>query len=82
LQDENEDNNSSAFDELGRLGEELEFISEDESSVFEKKKKRTKNAKKERPQKQQIHYTTRGKKYCYCEAEVPDDDHYICKLNY
>jgi len=33
LQEENEEDDSSAFDELGRLGEEIEFLSEEEISV-------------------------------------------------
>ena len=81
MQEEKEKNDSSAFDELGRLGEEMEFLSEGEISATERKRK-AKNTVKQRPEKQRIQYSTRGKKYSYCEAEVPDDDHYICKLHH
>ena len=80
LQEEKEENDSSAFDELGRLGEEMGFLSEGETSVTERKRK-AKNTVKQRPEKQRIQYSTRGKKYSYCEPEVPDDDHYICKFS-
>ena len=81
MQEEKDENDSSAFDELGRLGEEMEFLSEGDISATERKRK-AKNTVKQRPEKQRIQYSTRGKKYSYCEAEVPDDDHYICKLNH
>ena len=81
LQEEKDENDSSAFDELGRLGEEMEFFSEGDISATERKRK-AKNTVKQRPGKQRIQYSTRGKKYSYCEAEVPDDDHFICKLNH
>ena len=78
---EDEENESSAFDELGKLGEDMDFISEENSSYPGKLGKRTKSAKKKSPE-ERIHYATRGKKHSYCEAEVPDDDHYICNLKY
>ncbi|KAJ7382258.1 hypothetical protein OS493_036161 [Desmophyllum pertusum] len=37
---ENEENGSSAFDELGRLGEEMDFISEENIHILESKGKR------------------------------------------
>ena len=80
MQAENEENDSNAFDELGLLGEEIEFIPESEILVTEKQRKRKKSANKQQPEKQRIQYATRGKQYSYCEAEVPEDDHYICKL--
>ena len=73
---ENEKNDASAFDELGRLGEEMDFI----NSVPEKPGRGTKGEKRTSTE-QRKQYATRGKKHSYCEAEVPDDDHYICKLN-
>ena len=78
LQVENENNNSSAFDELGRLGEEMKFTSR-EKSLSGKQRKRS-GKEKEKSTEKRIQYATRGKKHSYCEAEVPDDDHYICEL--
>ncbi|KAJ7387412.1 Histone-lysine N-methyltransferase prdm9 [Desmophyllum pertusum] len=54
----------------------MDFISEENNSYPGKLGKRTKSAKKKSPE-ERIHYATRGKKHSYCEAEVPDDDHYI-----
>ena len=59
----------------------MEFISEENYSYPEKQGKKTKSEKK-KPTEQRIQYATRGKKHSYCEAEVPDDDHYICELNH
>ncbi len=74
---ENEENDSSAFDELGRLGEELDFNLVEKDSISGKQG--TKSGKKKSTE-QRNRYATRGKKHSYCEAEVPDDDHYICKF--
>ena len=75
-----EENDSSAFDELGRLGEEMDFISVEKVSSSGKQGKRSRSEKIKSTEKR-IQYATRGKKHSYCEAEVPDDDHYICELN-
>ncbi|XP_078361042.1 histone-lysine N-methyltransferase PRDM9-like [Oculina patagonica] len=71
---ENEENDSSAFDELGRLGEELDFNLVEKESISGKQG--AKSGKKKSTE-QRTQYATRGKKHSYCEAEVPDDDHYI-----
>ena len=76
-EDDPEDSNSSAFDELGRLGEIFLSPSTMTTNQTENQTARPKRAK--RKDTQRIHYATRDKKHCYCEAEVPDDDHYICK---
>lgn len=79
LQVENEDNDfPSAFDELGQLGEEMDYISEENVVVSGKRREKKNTANKHLPQKR-IQYATRGKKPSYCEPEVPDDDHYICE---
>ena len=79
--EEVEDDDSSAFDELGRLGEQMEFLSPTNTEAKQSVEKTTglKDARKKCKQVKHIQYTTRGKRHCYCEAEVPDDDHYICK---
>ena len=74
---ENEENESSAFDELAKLGEELEFASLENDSIS---KKQGSKSEKKKSSEQRIRHSTRGKKHSYCEAEVPDDDHYICKF--
>lgn len=78
LQVENEENDSSAFDELGRLGDELDLTSVEKDSISGKKG--ANSEKKKSLTEQRIQYATRGKKHSYCEAEVPDDDHYTCKF--
>ena len=79
MQIENEENDfPSAFDDLGQLGEEINFISEENVVVSGKGRVQKKPANKHLPQKR-IQYATRGKKHSYCEPEVPDDDHYICE---
>lgn len=82
LQVEDEQNCPSAFDELGELAEGTDFI-RDENTVISQKQGKTMPKKVHRPHppEKRIQYATRGKKHSYCEAEVPDDDHYICKLN-
>lgn len=80
LQVDNEENDSSAFDELGKLGEELDLTSVEKDSISEKQGTKSEKRKKSVTE-QRIQYATRGKKHSYCEAEVPDDDHYICKFN-
>lgn len=81
LQEQNEENESSAFDELGKLGEEMDFLPEAKLAFIGNQKKRPKVTNKKRSEVKRIQYATRGKNYSYCEAEVPDDDHYICKLS-
>lgn len=76
---ENEENDSSAFDELGKLGEEMDLTPMERDSISGKQG--TKSEKKTSLTEQRIQYATRGKKHSYCETEVPDDDHYICKFN-
>ncbi len=79
LQVENaEENDSSAFDDLGRWGEKIDFIPEENEAVSEKQRKRVKRVNEQLPEKR-THYATRGIKHSYCEPEVPDDDHYICE---
>ena len=73
---EDEQSCPNEFEELARLGEEVDSIP-DESTVISLKK-----VKRAQPPKKRIQYATRGMRHSYCEAEVPDDDHYICKLNY
>lgn len=81
VQVENEQNDfPSAFDELGQLGEEMDFTSE-ENVVFSGKRREKKKTANKHPLEKRIQYATRGKKHSYCELEVPDDDHYICELN-
>ena len=80
LQVENEGNDSNAFEELGRLGEVLNFSPEGNFVVTGKRKKNTTGTKKQRPEEPRIQYATRGKKHSYCEADVPEDDHYICEF--
>ena len=74
---ESEENESSAFDDLGKLGEELDFASLENDSIS---KNQGSKSEKKKSSEQHIQYSTRGKKHSYCEAEVPDDDHYICKF--
>lgn len=78
LQVESEENDSSAFDELGRWREKIDFISEENVAVSEKQRKRVKSVNEQLPEKR-AQYATRGIKHSYCEPEVPDDDHYICE---
>ena len=75
--DEPEDSDSSAFDELGRLGEI--FFSPSTMTTNQNENQTARPKRTKRKDTQRIQYVTRGKKHCYCEAEVPDDDHYICK---
>ncbi|CAH3196558.1 unnamed protein product, partial [Porites evermanni] len=75
--DQKEDDGSSAFEELGRLGEEIDLLPDKINAEPEKQRKQGKFTNKERPEEKRIQYTTRGKRQTYCEAEVPDDDHYI-----
>ena len=74
-----EGNDSSAFDELGRLGENMELLP-DENTAITRRERTKSNNKNERPSKEKREqYSTRGKRQSYCEAEVPHDDHYICE---
>ena len=75
-----EDDFPSAFDELGQLGEEIDFISDENVVVSGKGREKKKTANKQLVEKR-IQYATRGKNHSYCEPEVPDDDHYICEWN-
>lgn len=76
--DEPEDSNSSAFDELGRLGEQI-FLSASTMRTNQTENQTARPKRAKRKDTQRIQYATRDKKHCYCEAQVPDDDHYICK---
>ena len=58
----------------------MDFISEETVVVSGKSMGKKKTANKHLLGKR-IQYATRGKKHSYCEPEVPDDDHYICKWN-
>lgn len=79
LQDDDpEDSDSSAFDELSRLGEQI-FLSPSTMTTNQNENQTARPKRTKRKDTQRIQYVTRGKKHCYCEAEVPDDDHYICK---
>ena len=77
---EDEGNDLSAFDELGRLGEHLDFIPEENVAISGKQRRQIKSVKDNLLEKR-YQYATRGKNHLYCEPEVPDDDHYICKSN-
>ena len=81
-EDQKEDDDSSAFEELGRLGEEIDLLPDKTNAEPEKQRKQGRFTNKERPEEKRIQYTTRGKRQTYCEAEVPNDDHYICKLDH
>ena len=72
---EDEENFASTFDVLGKLGEEMDFITEENVATPEKGTKTIKSLPNIRRQ-----YSTRGKKHSYCEPKVPNDDHYICEL--
>lgn len=82
MQKDQKDDDSSAFEELDRLGEEIDLLPGRTNAGPEKQRKQGRFTNKERPKEKCIQYTTRGKRQTYCEAEVPDDDHYICKLDY
>ena len=74
-----EGSDSSAFDELGRLGENMELLP-DENTAITRRERTKSNNKNEQPSKEKREqYSTRGKRQSYCEAEVPHDDHYICE---
>ncbi|XP_015772146.1 PREDICTED: histone-lysine N-methyltransferase PRDM9-like [Acropora digitifera] len=75
-EDDPEDFNSSAFDELGRLGEQI-FLSPSTMTTNQTENQTARPKRAKRKDAQRIQYATRDKKHCYCEAEVPDDDHYI-----
>lgn len=78
---ENEESDLSAFEELGRLGEVMDFFPEGNIVATGKQRKSTTDSRsKQHSQETRIQYATRGKKRSYCEPEVPDDDHYICEL--
>ena len=82
MQKDQKDDDSSAFEELDRLGEEIDLLPDRTNAEPEKQRKQGRFTNKERPKEKCIQYTTRGKRQTYCEAEVPDDDHYICKLDH
>ena len=63
-------------------GEEIDLLPDRTNAEPEKQRKHERFTNKERPEEKSIQYTTRGKRQTYCEAEVPDDDHYICKLDH
>ena len=65
----------SSFDELGELPDEVLFGPEETQKVPEKRKPTKLRAMVPRK------YPTRPgqKPGCFREAEVPDDDHYLCK---
>ena len=75
-----EENDSSAFDELGRLGENMELLPDENTAITRRERTKTINKNEEPSKEKREQYATRGKRHSYCEAEVPDDDHYICKL--
>ena len=79
IEEQLEESESSAFDELGQLGEEIDFFTAGEITVVVNQKRELKRTNKQCPAVKRIQYATRGKKQNYCEAEVPDDDHYICE---
>ena len=75
-----ENDDLSAFDELGRLAEQMEFdLSTKKARQTDKRTTRRMVVTTKCKQIKQTQYATRGKRHYYCEAEVPDDDHYICK---
>lgn len=79
---EDEQSCPNEFEELVRLGEEVDSIPDESTVISLKKVKETpQKIKRAQPPKKRIQYATRGMRHSYCEAEVPDDDHYICKLN-
>lgn len=80
---EDEQSCPNKFEELARLGEEVDSIPDESTVISLKKVEETpQKIKRAQPPKKRIQYATRGMRHSYCEAEVPDDDHYICKLNY
>lgn len=61
----------------------MDFITENNEAISDKGTKKTKSVKKQLFQSTtRSQYATRGMKHSYCEPEVPDDDHYICNVEY
>lgn len=74
-----EGNDSSAFDELGRLGENMELLPDENTAITRRERTKSNNKNEQPPKEKREQYSTRGKRQSYCEAEVPHDDHYICE---
>ena len=74
-----EENDSSAFDELGRLGENMELLPDENTAIIRRERTKSNNKNEQPSMGKREKYGTRGKRHFYCEAEVPDDDHYICE---
>ena len=74
-----EENDSSAFDELGRLGENMELLPDENTAITRRERTKSINKNEQPSKEKREQYPTRGKRHSYCEAEVPDDDHYICE---
>lgn len=75
---EHEQSCPTAFEELGRLEEEVDSISDESTVISVKQDKKTQQEiSRHQPPEKRIKYATRGMMHFYCEAEVPDDDHYI-----
>ena len=57
VQEDQKVDDSSAFEELGRLGEEIDLLPD-----------RTNTEPEKRPEEKRIQYTTRGKRQTYCRG--------------
>ena len=57
MQEDQKVDDSSAFEELGRLGEEIDLLPD-----------RTNTEPEKRPEEKRIQYTTRGKRQTYCRG--------------
>ena len=68
MQEDQKVDDSSAFEELGRLGEEVDLLPDRTNTEPEKQRKQERFANKERPEEKRIQYTTRGKRQTYCRG--------------
>ena len=68
VQEDQKVDDSSAFEELGRLGEEIDLLPDRTNTEPEKQRKQERFANKERPEEKRMQYTTRGKRQTNCRG--------------
>lgn len=58
----------------------MELLPDENTAITRRERTKSINKNEQPSKEKREQYATRGKRHSYCEAEVPDDDHYICKF--
>ena len=57
----------------------MELLPDENTAITSRERTKSINKNEQPSKEKREQYATRGKRHSYCEAEVPDDDHYICE---